>query len=82
MYFLRYQLFPHCSTLMINYIKLILPRSVFVTAQPLKISLHNFYEFVWLLKTGIPRMLRILAGNEPFIHDSKILSEGYQHYTP
>jgi len=57
-------------------------QSVFVTAQPLKISLHNFYEFVWLLKTGIPRMLRILAGNEPFIHDSKILSEGYQHYTP
>ena len=55
---------------------------MFVTAQPLKISLHNFYEFVWLLKTGIPRMLRILAGNEPFIHDSKILSEGYQHYTP
>ena len=57
-------------------------RAVFVTAQPLKISLHNFYEFVWLLKTGIPRMLRILAGNEAFIHDSRILSEGYQHYSP
>ena len=57
-------------------------RSVFVTAQPLKISLHNFYEFVWLLKTGIPRMLRILAGTEPFIHDSAILGEGYQHHTP
>jgi len=57
-------------------------QSVFVTAQPLKISLHNFYEFVWLLKTGIPRMLRILAGTEPFIHDSAILGEGYQHHTP
>jgi len=56
-------------------------QSVFVTAQPLKISLHNFYEFIWLLKTGIPRMLRILAGNEPFIHDSRILNEGYQHFS-
>jgi len=55
--------------------------AVFVTAQPLKISLHNFYEFVWLLKTGIPRMLRILAGNEAFISDSRILQEGYQHYS-
>ena len=52
-----------------------------MTAEPLKISLHNFYEFVWLLKTGIPRMLRILAGTEPFIHDTSILKEGYQHYT-
>ena len=52
-----------------------------MTAQPLKISLHNFYEFVWLLKTGIPRMLRILAGNEPFISDSRILQEGYQHFS-
>ena len=33
-------------------------KSVFVTAEPWKIPLHNFYEFVWLLKTGIPRMLR------------------------
>ena len=34
-------------------------QSVFVTAQPLKIPLHNFYEFVWLLKTGLPRMFRL-----------------------
>lgn len=31
------------------------PESVFVLAQPLKIPRHNFYEFVWLLKTGLPR---------------------------
>ena len=29
--------------------------AVFVTSQPQKIPLHNFYEFIWLLKTGIPR---------------------------
>ena len=57
-------------------------RSVFVTYEPTKISLHNFYEFVWLLKTGIPRMLRILAGTEQFVYDTSILKEGYQHYTP
>ena len=30
-------------------------RAVFVTSQPQKIPLHNFYEFIWLLKTGLPR---------------------------
>ena len=40
------------------------------------------YEFVWLLKTGLPRMARILVGKEPFIYDTKILKEGFQHYTP
>ena len=29
--------------------------AVFVTSQPQKIPLHNFYEFIWLLKTGLPR---------------------------
>jgi len=57
-------------------------KSVFILAEPHKIPLHNLYEFVWLLKTGIPRMLRILAGNEAFIADPKILKEGYEHYTP
>ena len=57
-------------------------RSVFLLAEPLKIPLHNLYEFVWLLKTGIPRMLRILAGNEAFVADSQILKEGYDHSTP
>jgi hypothetical protein len=56
--------------------------SVFVTSQPQKIPLHNFYEFIWLLKTGLPRMARILAGKEPFIYDPNILKEKYQHYTP
>ena len=55
---------------------------MFILAEPAKIPLHNLYEFVWLLKTGIPRMLRILAGNEAFIADPKILKEGYEHYTP
>jgi len=57
-------------------------RSVFVTNQPLNIPLHNLYEFVWLLKTGFPRMVRILGGKEPFIYDTKILKEGYEHSTP
>ena len=57
-------------------------RSVLVTSQPLNIPLHNLYEFVWLLKTGFPRMVRILAGKEPFIYDTKILREGFQHSTP
>lgn len=57
-------------------------RSVLVTAQPQNIPLHNLYEFVWLLKTGIPRMVRILAGKEPFVYDANILREGYQHSTP
>jgi len=57
-------------------------RSVFVTSQPLNIPLHNLYEFVWLLKTGFPRMVRILAGKEPFEYDTEILREGFQHYTP
>ena len=71
--------------------------AVFVTSQPQKIPLHNFYEFIWLLKTGLPRcrlfqfsgfqfkfsrMARILAGKEPFIYDPNILKEKYQHYTP
>lgn len=32
-------------------------RAVLVTAEPHKIPLHNFYEFIWLLKTGGPRMV-------------------------
>ena len=32
-------------------------RSVFVLAEPLKIPRHNFYEFIWLLKTGGPRVV-------------------------
>jgi len=57
-------------------------QSVFVTAQPLKIPLHNFYEFVWLLKTGLPRMFRVALGQEKLEVDNNILQEGYKHYTP
>lgn len=34
-------------------------RSVFVLAEPLKIPRHNFYEFIWLLKTGAPRVVSV-----------------------
>ncbi len=34
------------------------PEAVWVTAQPLKIPMHNFYEFIWFLKTGGPRLVR------------------------
>jgi len=52
--------------------------SVFVLAQPLKIPLHNFYEFIWFLKTGLPRLTRMVLGKEKLITDDKILREGYQ----
>ena len=35
-------------------------KSVFVLAQPQKIPRHNFYEFIWLLKTGMPRYVSSL----------------------
>ena len=34
-------------------------KSIFVLAQPQKIPRHNFYEFIWLLKTGLPRYVSI-----------------------
>ena len=34
-------------------------RSVFVFGEPLKVPLHNFYEFIWFLKTGGPRLVRL-----------------------
>ncbi|TRY80534.1 hypothetical protein TCAL_13141 [Tigriopus californicus] len=57
-------------------------QSVLVLAEPQKIPLHNFYEFIWLLKTGGPRMLRMLTGQEKYIFDRDILREGYHHHTP
>ena len=33
-------------------------KSVFVFAEPQKIPQHNFYELIWLLKTGAPRIVR------------------------
>ncbi len=33
-------------------------QSMFVLAEPAKIPLHNFYEFIWFLRTGGPRLVR------------------------
>jgi len=56
-------------------------KAVFVTAEPQKIPQHNFYEFIWLLKTGIPRMIRVAMGQEELVVDNNILREGYSHYS-
>jgi len=55
--------------------------AVSVFARPFNIPRHNFYEFIWLIKTGIPRMFRVATGREPFIMDENILREGYTHST-
>jgi hypothetical protein len=57
-------------------------KAVFVMAEPEKIPRHNFYEAVWLMKTGVPRMMRMLAGGEKYQFSRAILNEGYQHSTP
>ena len=35
--------------------------SVFVFARPDKVTRGGFYEFVWFVKTGFPRMERVLV---------------------
>ena len=57
-------------------------KAVFVMAEPEKIPRHNFYEGLWFLKTGLPRMMRFLAGGEKYYFSRDILNEGYQHSTP
>eukprot|EP00095_Tigriopus_kingsejongensis_P002398 maker-scaffold1073_size64583-snap-gene-0.7 protein:Tk02398 transcript:maker-scaffold1073_size64583-snap-gene-0.7-mRNA-1 annotation:"unnamed protein product" len=57
-------------------------QAVSIFAEPQKIPLHNFYEFIWLLKTGGPRMFRMLTGEEEFKMNRQILNEGYHHHTP
>jgi len=57
-------------------------KAVSVLASPLKIPRHNFYEFVWLLKTGFPRLMRMIRGQEKFVVDNKILREGYKQAAP
>ena len=32
-------------------------KAVFVMAEPEKIPRHNFYEALWFMKTGLPRMV-------------------------
>jgi hypothetical protein len=56
-------------------------KAVFVIAEPEKIPRHNFYESVWLMKTGLPRIMRMFAGGEPYIFNRGILNEGYRHST-
>lgn len=53
-------------------------KSVSVLASPLKIPRHNFYELVWFLKTGFPRLVRMITGKEKLITDPRILREGYK----
>ena len=55
-------------------------KAVFVLAEPEKIPRHNIYEFVWLLKTGLPRIKRVLLGKEKMVTDLNILFEGYRHH--
>jgi len=57
-------------------------KAVFVMAEPEKIPRHNFYEGLWFMKTGLPRMMRYLAGGEKYYFSRDILNEGYQHSTP
>lgn len=56
--------------------------AVFVLDEPEKVPRHNIYELVWFLKTGLPRMKRMMLGLEQPVYDFNILTEGYQHYTP
>jgi hypothetical protein len=43
-------------------------KSVFVVAEPQKIPRHNFYEIIWLLKTGLPRVV-----SKSFMIQKKVL---------
>jgi hypothetical protein len=43
-------------------------KSVFVVAEPQKIPRHNFYEIIWLLKTGFPRVV-----SKSFMIQKKVL---------
>lgn len=55
----------------------------FGPAPPInEIPLHTFYETIWFFKTGLPRIIRVLMGQERYVEDTRILNEGYkQHYT-
>ena len=57
-------------------------KAVFVMAEPEKIPRHNFYEFIWMLKTGLPRAIRMLTGRQKFVLDRNILREGFKQAAP
>ena len=56
--------------------------AVFISARKQNVPRHNIYEFFWFLKTGLPRIIRMIKGEQQFYADKNILREGYQHYTP
>jgi len=57
-------------------------KAVSVLADAGNVPRHNFYELIWLLKTGAARLGRVLRGEEDYEFDYNILTEGYSHYTP
>merc|ERR1712106_174700 len=56
-------------------------RSVFFLADPKKAFRHVKYEQVFILNTGLPRLMDVLLGKKELIVDENIRNEGYQHYT-
>jgi hypothetical protein len=54
------------------------PRLRFIVANgPDAVLFHAGYEFSWMFRTGIPRAVRMLTGQERFMVDRNILREGY-----
>jgi len=52
-------------------------QAVFLMDEPELIPRHNTYEFLWFLRTGYARLMRMLKKKEPFEYDFNILREGY-----
>eukprot|EP00088_Acartia_fossae_P005459 TRINITY_DN12433_c0_g1_i1.p1 TRINITY_DN12433_c0_g1~~TRINITY_DN12433_c0_g1_i1.p1 ORF type:complete len:191 (-),score=22.64 TRINITY_DN12433_c0_g1_i1:142-714(-) len=55
--------------------------AVFLLDEPELIPRHNIYEFLWFLRTGYNRLMRMLKKKEPFEYDFNILREGYDHHS-
>lgn len=56
--------------------------AVFVSYRKANVPRHNIYEFFWFWKTGLPRIIRMIKGQQQFYADKNILFEKYSHYTP
>ena len=52
--------------------------AVFLLDEPKLIPVHNLYELTWIVKKGLPRLQRILSGNETLKFSPEILLEGYR----
>eukprot|EP00092_Neocalanus_flemingeri_P010393 GFUD01011203.1.p1 GENE.GFUD01011203.1~~GFUD01011203.1.p1 ORF type:complete len:180 (-),score=34.60 GFUD01011203.1:48-587(-) len=50
-----------------------------VLINPLDVPYHTMHELVWLATKLPARLNRMLAGEEEFIQDSDILTEGYSY---